>query len=218
MNDEPLHWPELKSVALWAIEGPRALVSERNPEGGEAGWVERLMHWQKHLPSGGITESRTIFRRPDYGFTTLPAFVVRAATWNNKRDREASREQGVQQISLHVEHFEFDESLLAQITARQPEISASVAAIVDELGGGVGNPPPGETVVYGWGIPGTWIGQTLDWISSKRTSRLEQLWKETLPAINPPQLHGFFERFEVDTFGNFLDVALDEIPTVHRLL
>jgi hypothetical protein len=219
MDPSPLDWTALKSIALWVIEGPRSIVSSPEPTGGPSGWVERMMHWQVH-PTDGLTESRTVFRRPIYEGMTLPPFVLRVATWDKKRDRFDSREQLVEAISLQAEHFEFNETSVAQVLACEKELASCLMeisadeSVIDDSGS-----LTLSDAMYRWSFPGRRITHDMSWLSSPKTSYLERLWKETLPKTNGlPRLTGLIERFEVDPFGTYVDAVLEQMPTIHHLL
>jgi hypothetical protein len=216
MNEQlPLDFRELATLGRWIVNGPRSLVTLGESTGGKHGWLDRAMHWKKHPIAGGVHESCTVYRRFEFEGAELPSYVVRFAHWDSGKDREACKAGTSQQISVAVRHFVFPEERMESIRVREERLAACVAAT--HTSGR--RPSVSPTMVYHWDFPGVLISQSLHWWSSSQTELLEQLWEDTIPKETGleafPEL---IERFDVETFGEHLDVRLEQLVTVHHLI
>jgi hypothetical protein len=160
-------------------------------------------------------ESCTVFRRFEFEGASLPSFVARFAHWDAGQDRAASDAGNATHLSLDVHHFEFPRESVDEILRREAEIQSSIGATLAPTDEGANRC---ATMVYCWHFPGRLVTQSLQWLSDPRTALLEQLWAATAP--NPKGLTPlrFIERFDVESFCDYVDATLDQLPTIHQLL
>jgi hypothetical protein len=216
MNDPlPLGWSELRTIGGWIVRGPRSLVTAAEPGGGKAGWLDREMHWSRKPLAGGVHESCTIYRRFEFEGASLPPYAVRFARWDMTKDKEVCNAGSAQQISVVVQHYKLPQALMESINLQQERLAACAAAVFTP------GPItwPDRTIAYRWDFPDLLLGQSLSWWSSSRSESLERLWHDTIPKETELEVFpGLIERFEVETFGEYLDLSLEQLATAHHLM
>lgn len=218
MSQPALEWRLLSTLGRWVVKGPRSLVSCSIPTGGAEGWLDRMMHWQRSPISGGLHESCTVFRRFEFEGAALPPFVVRFACWNAARDRAACNERLATQLTLKVTHFEFSSAAVTRVLMRERDLLECLteSQVPVERSDSATNT---ATMAYCWDYPGRLVRQELSWLSGARTANLEQLWQEVLPTSDGLQpLQRFIERFEMESFNEYIDASVSQLPVIHRLI
>lgn len=208
-------WSELKSIGLWVMDGPRALLYPFDETGTKHGWLEPTARWSRSIPNRRY-ESWTTYRRC-YGESSgkLPPAMIRRASWDIGKNKSVVKESETSRLTIASDYWTMrgeGEEFLNFVGSIEP-----VECPAEQSGEPYDADPTFRSYTMKWCTAR--CTYDLWWLTGSVNENLTECWYRCVRRLKgeisePFDATAITERYELRPYSEFIDVPGHDIGSI----